>query len=250
MRWLPQGFFERPFAHRALHGAGRPENGLSAVRAAVAAGYGIEIDVQPSSDNRAMVFHDAALDRMTLASGPIQDRNASELGRIRLMGSDDTVPTLTQILDEVAGQVPLVIEIKDQSGLFGPTDGMLEAAVAQAIETYHGPLAIMSFNPHTVARMRDLAPECPRGLTTETFTSDTAPGASDAALLALTEMTMLDETGACFISHDVEDLSSAAVSAVRNRGLPILCWTVRSQKVADQALKIADQITFEGFTPG
>jgi len=35
---LPAAFLDRPIAHRAFHGAGRPENSLSAVRAAVDAG--------------------------------------------------------------------------------------------------------------------------------------------------------------------------------------------------------------------
>ena len=79
---LPDGFLDRPFAHRALHGAGRPENSLSAVRAAVEAGYGIEIDVQLSRDGAAMVFHDYALDRLTGERGPVRMRSAAELNSI------------------------------------------------------------------------------------------------------------------------------------------------------------------------
>ena len=49
---LRQRFLERPIAHRGLHdaGAGRPENGLSAIQVAVDAGYGVEIDLQLSAD--------------------------------------------------------------------------------------------------------------------------------------------------------------------------------------------------------
>ena len=73
MRAPPRWLFDRPLAHRGLHdGAekgGQPENSLAAFQAAVAAGYGIELDVQTSADGRAMVFHDPQLDRMTGRAG-------------------------------------------------------------------------------------------------------------------------------------------------------------------------------------
>ncbi len=249
MTALPEGFLAHPFAHRALHGPGLPENGLSAVRAAVAGGYAIEIDVQPSSDGRAMVFHDQTLDRMTDEDGPVAARTAAELGGIALQGTGDTIPTLAEVLRTIGGRVPLVIEIKDQSGRFGPTDGVLETAVAADLAGFSGPVAVMSYNPHTVLRMRDLTPGIARGLTTETFTPNEAPGLTAEERRSLSDMTMLEDAGAVFISHDVNDLASPAVAAVRARGLPVLCWTVRSPAAARQALKTADQITFEGFLP-
>ena len=54
---LHPDFLSVPLAHRALHDVndGRPENSRAAIRAAIAAGYGIEIDLQLSKDGRAMV---------------------------------------------------------------------------------------------------------------------------------------------------------------------------------------------------
>ena len=109
----------------------------------MSAGYGIEVDVQPSSDGSAMVFHDDTLDRMTDAVGPVRFLDAEALSAIRLLDSSDTIPTLQEILDVIDGQVPLVIEIKDQSGAFGQTDGILEAAVARDILHYAGPITVM-----------------------------------------------------------------------------------------------------------
>ena len=61
----------RPIAHRGLHDAasGIIENTAGAVRAAVAGGYGIEVDLQLSADGEAMVHHDAALGRLTEGDG-------------------------------------------------------------------------------------------------------------------------------------------------------------------------------------
>ena len=132
---LPTSFLRLPFAHRALHDIanGRPENSRAAVRAAMAAGYGIEIDLQLSRDGQAMVFHDYHLGRLTKEQGPIQQRDAEALRAIRLIGGDEGIPTFAEILDLVAGQVPLLVELKDQHGQMGETDGRLEQAVVDEL---------------------------------------------------------------------------------------------------------------------
>ncbi|MEM9343718.1 MAG: glycerophosphodiester phosphodiesterase family protein [Pseudomonadota bacterium] len=246
---LPHGFLQRPFAHRALHDAMRPENSLSAVRAAVDAGYGIEVDVQPSADGIAMVFHDDTLDRMTEVTGPVTARTAEDLKAIALHGTPDTIPTLADVLVAVGGRVPLTIEVKDQTGALSPDVGPLEEAVARQITGYAGPLAVMSFNPFSVAKMQEIAPDVPRGLVTCDFTDDEWSAASDPWRRALVEMSQLEGTESAFISHHADDLGSPHVARARSHGAEILCWTIRSQAAADAALKIADQITFEGFTP-
>lgn len=115
---LPPRFTDRPFAHRGLHDAraGRIENSRAAVAAAVEAGFGIEIDVQGSADGEAMVFHDDTLDRLTAMRGPVRGRSAAELRAIALSDGGGSIPTLSEILDIVAGRAPLLVEIKDQGG--------------------------------------------------------------------------------------------------------------------------------------
>jgi glycerophosphoryl diester phosphodiesterase len=63
---LEPDFLSKPLAHRGLHDVadGRPENSRAAIRAAVSYGYGVEIDLQLSADNHAMVFHDYELNRL------------------------------------------------------------------------------------------------------------------------------------------------------------------------------------------
>src|SRR5687768_9667253 len=78
------GLISRPFAHRGLHGQSRVENSRAAFAAAIAAGRGIELDVQASSDGVAMVFHDAELDRLAEARGKVAERPAAALTAIRL----------------------------------------------------------------------------------------------------------------------------------------------------------------------
>lgn len=246
---LPGAFLTRPLAHRALHdrAAGRPENSRAAVRAGVAAGYGIEIDVQISADGQAMVFHDEDLDRLTAGHGPVKARSAAELGRIRLRDAEDGIPTLPEVLALVAGRVPLLIEIKDQTLTMSETDGRLESATAAALHRYAGPVAVMSFNPHAVAWMARLAPQLPRGLTTSAYDpADWAP-LPEATCTRLRGIPDYDRTGASFISHEAADLSRPRVAALKAQGAAILCWTVRSPAAEDQARRVAHNITFEGY---
>jgi glycerophosphoryl diester phosphodiesterase len=246
---LPPAFLATPLAHRGYHdkAQGRPENSPAAFRAAITAGYGIELDLQLSADGQAMVFHDYDLSRLTGEKGAFGARSAAELGAITLRHGTDTIPTLTQVLDIVAGQVPLLIEIKDQDGALGPGVGPLESATAAALAGYRGPVAVMSFNPHAVAAMARLAPAVPRGLTTCDYAAADWPTVPAATREILRGIPDYAATGACFISHDRKDLARPRVAALKAQGAAILCWTVRNPADEAQARKVADNITFEGY---
>jgi glycerophosphoryl diester phosphodiesterase len=246
---LPEGFLARPIAHRAFHdrALGRPENSRAAVRAAVEAGYGIEIDLQPSSDGVPMVFHDEWLDRLTEESGPVNARSAEALGRIGLKHGDEGIPTLAEVLEIVGGRVPLLIEIKDQDGQMGEKIGPLEEATARVLVGYDGPVAVMSFNPHSVAAMARLAPRIPRGLTTSAWDpAEWAPVTTEVCD-RLREIPDYARTGSCFISHEAHDLARPRVAALRAQGAAVLCWTIRSPEAEAAARRIAQNVTFEGY---
>ena len=248
---LHPDFLARPLAHRALHdiARARPENSRAAVAAAVAAGFGIEIDLQLSADGQAMVFHDYDLGRLTAASGAVCQQTAEALSKIALTGGNEGIPSLGEILALVAGRVPLLVEIKDQDGALGPNVGALEEAVARAAAGYRGPLAFMSFNPNSMLALQRIAPQLCRGLTTSDFAAEDWPLVPETTRNRLAGIPDLDRTGACFISHDAADLAAPAVAAVKARGLPVLCWTIRSPEAETAARRIADNVTFESYAP-
>ena len=134
---LPPAFLTTPLAHRGLHNRANRiiENSASAIRAAVAAGYGIEVDLQLSLDGVPMVFHDETLDRLTAEHGWVNTRTAAELAQITLTDSADIIPTLDHILTLIAGRVPLLIELKDQSLIMADTDGRLSSLSMDSITT-------------------------------------------------------------------------------------------------------------------
>jgi glycerophosphoryl diester phosphodiesterase len=245
---LPAAFLGKPLAHRAYHdrAKGRPENSIGAVRAAIEAGYGIEIDVQVTCDGVAVVFHDEAVERLTTGTGLVRDKTLAQMQALSVRHSADPVPTLAQVLEQIGGRVPLLIEIKDQTGTMTETDGVLEAATAAALSGYAGPVAVMSFNPHSVARMARLAPHIPRGLTTAAYGDDWAP-LDPARCDVLREIPDYDRTFSSFISHEVADLGRPRVADLKAKGAAILCWTVRSAKAEAEARRVAQNITFEGY---
>jgi len=251
MTALPEVFFRPPLAHRGLHDVadGRPENSRAAIRAAIKAGYGIEIDLQLSRDGRAMVFHDYDLGRLTGVRGPVRQRDAAELAQIPLLGGDEGIPDLAEMLALVAGRVPLLIELKDQHGQMGETDGTLEQATAQCLAGYAGPVAVMSFNPHMVTRMANHARDVPRGIVTCGYTAEDWPMLRAETRARLRGIPDYGATGSVFVSHDIDDLDNPRLADLKAEGAGLLCWTVRSPKAEAEARKTMDNITFEGYLP-
>ncbi|SFB06523.1 Glycerophosphoryl diester phosphodiesterase [Poseidonocella pacifica] len=251
MTALHPAFLARPIAHRALHNVadGRPENSRAAIAAAMAHGYGIEIDLQLSADGVAMVFHDYELDRLTFERGPVHLRTAGALQQTTLRGGAQGIPALADVLEQVAGRVPLLIEIKDQDGAMGDNVGALEAATAAELARYEGPVAVMSFNPHSVAEMARIAPDIARGITTCSYDPKDWPLLPASRRDALRDIPDFDAVGASFISHEARDLSRDRVQDLRDAGTPILCWTIRSPAAEAEARKIAQNVTFETYLP-
>ncbi len=247
---LHPDFLRIPLAHRGLHdrSAERIENSRAACGAAIQAGYGIEIDIQRAACGTPMVFHDETLDRLTGVDGAVADLDAGALRTIQLTGGGEGIPTLAEILDLVAGQVPLLIEIKDQDGA-GHLTADLARRVAEDLETYAGPVAVMSFNPHAIATLAEVAPRICRGLTTADFRDDSWARLSVEERQILATLSSVRPLGCSFISHDRRSLDHPPVTLLSAEGLPVLTWTIRSPEEERDARRIAANITFEGYRP-
>ncbi len=224
------------YAHRGLHGPGVPENSPASFTAAIGHGLGIECDIQRSQDDVAMVFHDDELDRLTAESGRVSRRTAAELGRIQLIGGEDCVPTLRQVLDRVKGQVPLLIEIKSHPET---RTSALCNTVRRALEGYLGPHAVMSFDPLVVRWFADYSQLTPRGLVVTEEGGKTLIGRIKRRLA-------LWHARPEFLAYDVRDLPSRFAAQQRKRGLPVLTWTVRSAEHRERAERFADAPIAEG----
>ncbi|MDG1102781.1 MAG: glycerophosphodiester phosphodiesterase family protein [Ascidiaceihabitans sp.] len=245
---LHPDFLTKPLTHRGLHDVsdGRPENSRAAIGAAIANGYGIEIDLQLSADQTPMVFHDYGLNRLTAETGTVAQMKAAQLGAFQLSGGNEGIPDLAEILDLVAGQAPLLIEFKDQDGAMGTNVGSLEETAADLLSNYSGPVAVMSFNPNSVACLAEFLPGVARGIVTSAYTPDDWP-LSRVACDHLRGIPDYDRVGASFISHELADLGCARVAELKANGANVLCWTVKSAVQEAEARKVAENITFEQY---
>lgn len=202
----------------------------------MAAGLGIECDIRKSSDGRAMVFHDAELERLTDRAGAMGARSVGELTAISLSGSDETIPTLRDMLDLVAGQVPLLLEIKSDDNR--PVDALCRA-VRRDLDGYIGPAAVMSFDPRVPRWFALREPDVPRGLVVTEQNSRTLASALKRRLAVFT-------ANPDFLALDVRDLPSRLARKQADRGRALFSWTVRSEAQLETALRSGAVPILEG----
>lgn len=219
-----------PIAHRGLWRApAQPENSLAAFEAACIAGYGVELDVRLTADGEAVVFHDDSLDRMTSQSGLVEEWTADALAALTLLGSDQHIPTLEQVLDLVGGRTLILIELKTPPG----QDGPLEARAAALLADYAGPVAILSFNAESLAWMAAHAPNLARGLN----------------IGAESDLDSIERAHPHFLSVCLDLLDHPRVRDWHNAGRAVIAWTARKAADADRLADLTDNLIFEGYRP-
>jgi glycerophosphoryl diester phosphodiesterase len=245
LEWLTA----RPIAHRGLHDApsGAIENTAAAFSAAIAGGYGMETDLQISADGEAMVHHDDALGRLTEGSGRLAEMTAAEIKAVRFKASAARILTLGELCDLVAGQAPLLLELKSRF------DGDLRVAkrTVEVLSGYSGPVAVMSFDPGLIEAVQQAAPIITRGIVAERHYSETEWGSlSNAQRRSLAWLLHTPQSRPQFLAYSVKDLPAAPPLMARTFfGLPLLTWTVRTEEDRKLATRWADQIIFEGWRP-
>ena len=250
---LPGEFFQSPIAHRGLHdcdgrfGFGRTENSFAAFTFAISKGYGIEADIQLSEDGVPVVFHDHNLKRLLRINKKVSELPLSSLKKLRL-ANEEKIPTFDEFLELISGQVPVLIELKDQKDGLGKNSCGIEHAVAQSLKRYSGPVGVMSFNPNYVKGFGIILPNIPRGLVTEAFKELNAREVSVRKPLISCCLKYLQELAVSFISHEHSDLESEFISKIR-KSVKIFSWTIRDKIELNEAIKRSDNITFEGFIP-
>lgn len=241
--------FARPVAHRGLHdkAKGVIENTRSAFAAALAGGFGIECDIQPSADGEAMVFHDHKLDRLTTGSGRIDAQPSESLADLPFRDTTDRMQSLAELLAQVDGRQALVVEVK--SGFDGNT--AISARIAALVKGYAGPLALKSFDPAMLIALRKSGVAQPLGIVAMAqYEYPDYAHLSAEAKRALANLLHFGDSKPDFLSWNHRDLPSAAPYLCRSQlGLPVMSWTIRSRDEAARASPHIDQIVFEGFDP-
>ena len=231
-----------PIAHRGVYdNVTIAENSATAFSKAIEMGYPIELDVRLLSDDTIVVFHDEKLARMTGGDGYIDNLTYAQIQHLHLLNTQDTIPTLKQVLELVDGKVPLLIEIKDSFKLKA-----FAKAVYNILSEYKGEYAVQSFNPYMLEWFKNCAPEVPRGLLSGSFKGERLSFAQKYVLRRLKSVRMCQPH---FINYDINYLPNRFVKRKDTRCLPLLAYTIKSEKQYLKALKHCDNIIFDGFIP-
>jgi glycerophosphoryl diester phosphodiesterase len=235
----------RPIAHRGLHvrKRGIVENTEGAFAAAIAGKYAIECDLQITADGEAVVFHDETLERLTTSEGWVNQHTIKQLKAMTIKDSADRVQTLTELLEQVNGVVPLVIELKTH----WDGDTRLAARVLKVLQGYKGQHAVMSFDPDLVAAVGELSQSTVRGITADRAIDSYYDILPATRRYSLQQFDHLHRTKPHFASFCFRDLPFDPVQRFRDQGHPIITWTIRSKEQEAQALQHSDQVTFEGY---
>ena len=241
LSWLTS----RPIAHRGFHNLakGIPENTLRAAEEAVKKSLPIECDVQLTSDGEAVVFHDDELDRLAGVAGRVADQSLREMRRLRIGGTDSAPPSLAELLDFIAGRVPLLIELKSHG-----RPGALEDVVLRDLRAYAGAAAVLSFSPRSVRWFRRHAPDIVRGQIAGSY-HRRGGGIGPLGRFARRHLLTLATSRPHFVAHELTCLDLPSSRLWRRFGGPLLAWTARSADEFEAALHLADNVIFEGFGP-
>lgn len=232
------------YAHRGLHDAEKCENSMAAFRAALENGYGIEFDIHLIKDGTLAVMHDRSLLRTAGVDVNITDLTAEELSDYHLRGTEEPIPTFTQVLELFAGKAPLIIELKSDDN----AEALVDAAVA-AVEGYDGPYCMESFDPRCVYFLRKKYPHIVRGQLTEDYfnSKSTLPAPLKWVMKnqALNFLTLPD-----FVAYKYRDISTFSNTLVRKFwGVAGVTWTLKTQEEFDDAVSQDWIPIFENFKP-
>lgn len=234
------------YAHRGYHdgNVSVPENSLASFQAAIDAGYGIELDIQLSSDKIPMVFHDADLMRICGVEGKIWDYTCAQLQEMKLFDTEETIPTLAQALALIDGQVPILVEYK-----MDKVDTDVCVYSHALLKNYEGPYAIQSFHPFALFWYRQNAKDVPRGILAKNFIRENKETGEKSDIVDfLTTNLMLNVIAyPDFVAYDYQDADYFALKLTRLMGAKTSTWTLKDPADYAAVKGEFDLYTFEGF---
>lgn len=232
------------YAHRGFFSnqGDAPENSLRAFENAVKEGYGIELDVQLTKDKQLIVFHDNTLSRMCGIDVVVREKTYEELCELTLLSTQCRIPLLSEVLQVVNGQVPLLIEIKL------PVFSTHTCRIADdLLQSYQGKYCIESFNTLALLWYRIHRPEIVRGQLSGNLTQ---AGSGDNLFLCFLVKYLLtnflsrpDFIAFCY--KDTKNLSFWINKHIFRAAT--FAWTIDTPTAYEACLKHFDSYIFEGF---
>lgn len=238
-------FRKTNYAHRGLHSEDKsvPENSLTAFSLAAEQGYGIELDIQLTADEKVVVFHDDSLKRVCGIDKDVNECTYEELCGYRLLGTNEKIPLFTEVLILVDGRVPIIVELKNSK-----SNTLLCTKAAGILDAYTGPFLIESFNPFIVGWFKKHRPCVTRGQLAAGFAGYAPLPKYQGALLALMLLNFVARPHFAAFRHE-DSHGKLRLALYRLLGGKLVAWTVRDEGDMDYCAKRFDAVIFENFRP-
>jgi len=221
-------------------------NTLPAYTECIKKNYAISIPVQILDDGNIVCFSHKNLSKVvSTASGYLHNLDLKELKSIHLNDNKDTVPTLEEALNHIAGKTPIIIEIINE-GMIGKIEDKVLNLLKNYINNYdcYNKVAIMSINPYTLAYCFQEFPYITRILKSGNFNEKmygTIPSSR------LKKLKYYKITHADFISLSHNLLPNFKILAKKPVG--VLAHSVIHQGQYQAVAPFCDNIIFNSFTP-
>lgn len=234
--------FKAPLAHRGLHNDKIDENSLPAFQAAVDAGFGIELDIHVTKDEQVVVIHDYTTTRVTGVEKKVTEITYAEISKLQLLMTKTKIPLLKDVLKIVDGKVPLLIELKAESG-YNPKFAEI---VIKALKDYKhkDTIALQSFNPYLTKELKLGQTEMLVGQ----LASNVLDGQTKLVQFIFRSLLVLKISKPDFFNYEVKYIKRWKIQRKR-RKLPLITWTITNEAEHNIAKKYADNIIFENIKP-
>ena len=191
------------------------ENTLPAFQRAFERGAdAVELDVHATADGVVIVHHDPTAHTAAGALIALNEVNWSTVQTVELDGGVG-IPRLSDVLAAAPREATVYVEIKGLG---------IEKLVARTISEGRARCAVHSFNHDAIVRMREIAPEIPRGVLFENRVPD-LPG-------------LMDRTGARDVWPHWPLVDAKLVETVHGLGGRVVCWTVNDRAAAKQLVDL------------
>jgi len=237
------------YAHRGLHNAkqGIPENSLLAFRYALMGHFGAELDVHLTKDKRLVVIHDSDLKRLCGVESKVEELEWAQLKELRLLGTEERIPLLEEVLPLFCGKAPLILELKVVGGNYKE----LCYKVCQMLESYQGDFCIESFDPRVLWWLRQNEPFIIRGQLVQNFVKQSEVGSLSLPMkVALTSLAGNLLTRPDFIACSFPHRDVLPIRICRKwLKAPEVSWTIRSKEEMAVVEQEGAMVIFEGFLP-
>ena len=225
-------------AHRGLFDREKiPENSMLAFDKALEKGYSIEVDVNMTQDVYIVVFHDNSLKRMTGIKNDITTMTLSEIKKLKLLGTENKIPTFEDVLLQVSGKVPILIEVKPNSKY----KELMEKLI-NLLEKYNGKYSIQSFDPRIVYWLKKNMPQISRG---QISSKNIREVKSRILKILLGKMVFNVITKPNFISYQYLSINEKFYKKQKNKGREVIAWTLKNKEDYEKIRDYCDMVVFE-----